>query len=103
MLDKEKMVSDDNLEEVSGGRRIRMNERKNQDNVYREFMRYLDRAAPKDVGPKYRAAYEKALIKWTRDINNAPEDSADILFSDYFDPDKVFNDLLDESFMNRNN
>ena len=100
-MDGKKILIDDELENISGGRCTNKTEQEDHDRVKWQSSRLLDvnRYDPEyeRLRKEFTEAYEKAEQKWHRAIWDSPDWGPNILFSDYFDPQQ----FLDDYYSNR--
>lgn len=76
-------LSVDDLDNIAGGRDIRRSELDDFDTVVRKLSKLVNSASSEAEERRYVSMYEAAMKKWEKAIKSAPEDSADIYFSDY--------------------
>ena len=74
----------DDLNSIAGGRKRRQSELLDYSDVTKKAFAILNTLNTEEEQTAYRIRYTEAKKRWQQDIANAPEDSADIYFSDYF-------------------
>ncbi len=81
-----KALSLEELNEVTGGRLVRMNEWDSYSEALRKAMnkqRKIRSANPEEA-TQYMNRFDAQYEKWINDIGNAPEGSSDIMFDNYW-------------------
>ena len=74
----------DDLENIAGGRGITQSEKNDYEATYRKFQRtysMLSRNGREKEAFKLFNTFANERYRWEKDIENAPDGSADILFS----------------------